>query len=128
MEEIIAQAGLPEHSARYLAYVCKAQGWTEDDVKNLVELATTSASIRSPAAFVRHRITHNIKDSLPPRPKTFGQILSELACPECHQYPCCCDWDQGGESYLQFKERVYGYKPKLQTMEFPTVQVEAGVV
>ena len=128
MEETIVQAGLPEHAARYLAYVCKTHGWTEDDVEALVELATTSPSIRSPAAFVRHRITHNIKERPAPKPKTFGKTLEELACPKCHQYPCCCDWDQDAETYLQFRERVYGHKPALQTAEFPTVQARAGMI
>ena len=115
MEEIIARSGLPEHTARYLAHVCRAQHWKESDVESLVELATTSSSIKSPAAFVRHRITHDIKDESPPKPKTFGETLRELACSSCHTYPCTCSWDPEQETWADYRRGV-------------TVQLEVGMV
>ena len=113
MKTTISKVGLPENVCRHLAWRAKKNDWTPVDVEVLVDAALTSKTLRSPAAFVTHRINHDIK--LPPRGETFGELVAELACPVCHTVPCTCDWDPQSERWADYRHRV-------------TVQPGAGVL
>lgn len=128
MEQTLAGTGLPDHRCRYLAYVARAHGWSDRDVADLVSVATNSSSIRSPRAFVTSRIKQDIKETPAPAGETFSQTLANLACPECRQHPCCCDWDGEKETYREFKARIYGVCTAIRPVELSTVQSGAQVI
>ena len=71
---------------------------------------SNSPTVERPAAFVTHRIKNNIKVNTGKKPKTFGDTISDRACPICHTYPCTCSWGPANESLAMLNNLYEDYR------------------
>jgi len=107
MERCLLDVGFPEHTARYLAAVATAAGWSDQDVADLCEVARASHSLNNPLGFITARIKNGQKENPNGVTNRPDKPRRPYTCPKCHCYPCICEWDFATETLQEFKRRVY---------------------